>query len=106
LANHGILPHNGRGITREIMVKALVGTFNVDIGLAKGLFDKVSKKLGTIGSDGKRQLDLSSLRNHGVIEHDASLTRKDYGDLGNDNFTVQKSLVDQLKTFAVDGKEN
>ncbi len=43
------------------------------------------------------------LRKHGVIEHDASLTRFDYGDVGKDNFTPQKELVDQLKSFAVDG---
>jgi hypothetical protein len=44
------------------------------------------------------------LNEHGVIEHDASLTRKDYGDAGNDCVSPQQNLVNQLKTFAVNGK--
>jgi hypothetical protein len=104
LANHGILPHNGKQITRDMMVKALGSTFNVDPALSGTLFDQAAGALGTPAANGGKQLDLLSLRKHGVIEHDASLTRKDYGDAGNDNFTPQQSLVNQLKSFAVNGK--
>jgi hypothetical protein len=103
LANHGILSHDGKQITKDALVKALATTFNVDSTLAGKLVDTAFNQLGTDGSDGVRKLDLVSLNTHGVIEHDASLTRNDLGDAGNDNFTPQQSLVDQLKTFVVNG---
>jgi hypothetical protein len=103
LANHGILPHSGSGITKQILVDALVKTFNVVPGLAGALFDQAAGALGTNNANGEKELSLLSLRTHNVIEHDASLTRYDFGDAGKDNFTPQKKLVDQLKSFAVNG---
>jgi hypothetical protein len=98
LANHGILPHFGIGITRDVLVKALTSTYNVDSSLAGFLFDQAALRLGF------SVLDFSILNKHGVVEHDASLTRKDYGDARNDCVSPQQNRVNQFKAFAVNGK--
>jgi hypothetical protein len=86
-------------------VKAIVSTFNVDPKFADNLVGPAFDQLATTAANGEKHLDLLSLRKHGVIEHDASLTRFDFGDAGadnftrGDNFTPQQSLVNQLKEF-------
>ncbi|ORY77379.1 Chloroperoxidase [Protomyces lactucae-debilis] len=74
LANHGFLPHNGRGMTVPILVQGLSEGLNVspDFTIA----------IGSLGlTAGKRQLgafDLDELQQHNFpIEHDASLSRQD-----------------------------
>jgi hypothetical protein len=49
-------------------------------------------------------LDLVDLREHNVVEHDASLTRRDAGDAEGDNWSPQPDLVEQLKSLSKDGK--
>jgi hypothetical protein len=89
----------------KIMVNALVNAFNLDSELAAALFQVAAIPLGIRGNSGEIEIDLKMLRKHGVIEHDASLTRYDFGDQGEgkDNFTPQKELVEQLKSLAVNG---
>jgi hypothetical protein len=40
LANHGILPHDGRNITREAVIKAMKQGLNFDSALAVIMFDQ------------------------------------------------------------------
>lgn len=39
LANHDFLPHNGRGITRDVAIKALGAALNFNASLASLMFD-------------------------------------------------------------------
>jgi hypothetical protein len=105
LANHGAFPHSGKGLTKDIIVNGLSGVYNLSPFLAGTLFENaaLALNLAEVGSSGQREIDLKVIREHGVIEHDASLSRYDYGDAGKDNFTPQEALVTQLKSFAVNG---
>lgn len=102
LANHGYLNHNGQGITKTQMHNALTSVYNLEASFADFLIDQ-GFALATTDSHGNQVLDLQSLRAHNVIEHDASLTRFDIGDKG-DNWTAQRALIDQLKSLSSDGK--
>ncbi|CAI0649994.1 unnamed protein product, partial [Colletotrichum noveboracense] len=74
LANHDFLPANGRGISLEITTRALRDGINVDPYVSKLLFDHAIK---TNPDPNAATFDLDHLNRHGIIEHDASLTRPD-----------------------------
>eukprot|EP00475_Leptophrys_vorax_P019696 TRINITY_DN26_c0_g1_i1.p1 TRINITY_DN26_c0_g1~~TRINITY_DN26_c0_g1_i1.p1 ORF type:complete len:239 (-),score=64.52 TRINITY_DN26_c0_g1_i1:34-750(-) len=103
LANHGYVNHNGSGILQSDLTDALVRVYQVDEGLAAGFVDLASSMgVGYTGEDGNKYFDLDAFNKHNVIEHDASLTREDFGDDG-DNFTPRKYLIEQLKDLSEDG---
>ncbi|KAK1975612.1 Chloroperoxidase [Colletotrichum cereale] len=81
LANHGFLPSNGRGISLDITTRALSEGINVDPYVSKLLFDHAILTNPDPDAD---TFDLDHLNRHGIIEHDASLTRPDnrFGDPG------------------------
>jgi hypothetical protein len=102
LANHGFLNRNGVGITHDDLVNAFISVLGIDATLADKQAVNGLTKLGYTDSNGVQRLDLDALSKHNVIEHDASLTREDLGDNG-DNWTVQPYLVAQLKSLSPDG---
>ncbi|KAK1974141.1 Chloroperoxidase [Colletotrichum cereale] len=79
LANHGFLPADGRGISLDMATRALHDGINVDPDVSKLLFDHAIK---TNPDPDAGAFDLDHLNRHGIIEHDASLTRLDnrFGD--------------------------
>jgi hypothetical protein len=97
LANHGALPHSGSELSKDIVVNGISSVFNFSPLLAGTLFENAALNMG------QRVIDLEMIRKHGLLEHDASLTRYDTGDSGKDNFTPRQELVNQLKSFAVNG---
>jgi len=102
LANHGYINHNGTDIVRDDLVGALMNVYNLDVVLASKLVDDAIADLGYTDSNGNKALDLDTLSTHQHIEHDASLTRKDYGE--GDNHTPQPDLIEQLKELSPDGQ--
>ncbi|KAI8999200.1 Chloroperoxidase [Gaertneriomyces semiglobifer] len=97
LANHGILPRDGKNIPPAKYVEALsqVGCakdFCASLAYASVLLVPTRKN-----EDGSVVFGLDDLRKHGGIEHDASLTRNDF-DLSpsNDNYSLNRTLYDQL----------
>jgi hypothetical protein len=103
LANHGYINRNGVGIVPSDFINAIVTVLNVDSGLAGTLVNTATSLLGYTNANGVKVLDLDALRKHNVIEHDASLTRRDIGDSGNDNYSAQPDLIEQLKSLSTDG---
>lgn len=99
LANHGYLNRDGRGITRQQLIQALVKRMGVSSPaanvLALGAFPKLTV-------DGK--LDLDNLKTHNVIEHDASLTRVDAALSNNHQRIFNATRFQKLLTFSKDGK--
>jgi len=101
LANHHVLPHNGKGITKDMAVKALEKAINLDPGVAKVF---ASGAIATNPDHHADHFDLSMVCKHGAIEHDVSLSRND-ANLG-DNTTfdpwvwenVLKSYGDRTQT--------
>lgn len=59
------------------------------------------RKPGQVDSEGHRVLNLDQLALHNVVEHDASLTRRDYGQ--GDNWRMQPDLVKELLAASSDG---
>ncbi|KAF9516617.1 hypothetical protein BS47DRAFT_1380992 [Hydnum rufescens UP504] len=71
LANHGILPRDGRNITKEMFQKALEDAFNFSPTLTRNTTNTVEALYG------HSVIDLEHLCCHNIIEHDGSLTRRD-----------------------------
>jgi len=92
LANHGVLPRDGKGITKEMAVKALTSAINLDADLAK-IF--AGAGLTTNPDAHAHSFDLNHLSRHGLIEHDVSLTRDDFtfGDNHTFNPDIWKSVL-------------
>jgi hypothetical protein len=98
LANHHILPHDGRKISKETVIQVLHDAINLDPKVAN-VFASVALKVNpdnkafpfTAGQN-TETFDLDQLAMHGVIEHDVSLSRNDLS-LG-DNLTFDDSVWD------------
>lgn len=100
LANHGILPHNGKGITKAMAVDVLTKSINLDSTIANVF---AIGALTTNPDHSAHSFDLDHLQKHGVIEHDVSLSRSDLG-LG-DNHTFDKNVFEGVLASYGDAKE-
>ncbi|KAG9197011.1 hypothetical protein G6514_002537 [Epicoccum nigrum] len=74
LANHGYLPRNGRGISKDIAVKVLDDVLNWDITVVSDLYDFAQP---TNPAPNATTINLKELTTHNILEHDASLSRQD-----------------------------
>ncbi|KAF6804117.1 hypothetical protein CMUS01_14929 [Colletotrichum musicola] len=74
LANHGFLPHNGRGITLEMVQKAMMGGASIAEDISTAAFQPALETNPLPNAD---FIDLDMLHVHNVIEHDGSLSRRD-----------------------------
>lgn len=92
LANHNILPHNGRNYTIPVLVKALTEAVNVSPEFAATI-----SLLGTFtaADPTKGSFDLTDLLNHNLFEHDASLSRADF-EFGGDVQTFRPDIFSQF----------
>jgi len=102
LANHDILPHNGVNITKDILINGLVNGLGLSSILATTLATQAVSAIGRPNDSGENVLDLQDLDTHNVLEHDASLTRRDAG--VGDAVHVDADLVAQLKSLSSDGQ--
>jgi hypothetical protein len=97
LANHGFLPHNGKGITIPMLITALNNGVNVGADFATairgaGLPSVPGNLLAT-------SFDLNNSDEHNFsIEHDASLSREDYYVNGN-NYYFNQTVFDEGLNF-------
>ncbi|KAI0881357.1 Cloroperoxidase [Annulohypoxylon maeteangense] len=74
LANHGFLPHDGKGITVNKTISALGTALNIDQPLSEELFNFA---LTTNPTPNSTYFDLDHLSRHNILEHDGSLSRQD-----------------------------
>ncbi|KAL4930753.1 peroxidase family protein [Aspergillus undulatus] len=74
LANHGYLPHDGRNLTRPVVVNALNSALHFNTSLGSLMFDMAIVANPEEGAD---YFTLDHLNRHNVLEHDASLSRAD-----------------------------
>ncbi|KAJ6588035.1 Chloroperoxidase [Mycena capillaripes] len=94
LANHGYLPRNGRNFTITQLMDAALDAFNLN-------WDPilVAAKFGLLtrpdhGSFDKMSLDTLTI--HNMIEHDASISRNDWGDGSGDNLHFNETAFSTL----------
>ncbi|KAF9516099.1 hypothetical protein BS47DRAFT_1327600 [Hydnum rufescens UP504] len=71
MANHGILPHDGRNISMKVLRSALEDTFNFSPSLTRNTTDSLVRLYG------RDTIDLGDLCGHNIVEHDASFIRHD-----------------------------
>lgn len=92
LANHGYIPRDGKKLGVSMVVKALGKALNVSeetaTTLAKG-------GLRTSSDPASGTFSLEDLRKHNMIEHDASLSRKDTS-VDGDNFSFNREVFDEF----------
>ncbi|KAK2768812.1 hypothetical protein FQN54_000670 [Arachnomyces sp. PD_36] len=74
LANHGYLPHDGKGISKEMVVDVADSVLNWDAGVVVGQYDLA---LPANPDPNATTIDLDQLTKHNVLEHDGSLSRQD-----------------------------
>ncbi|KAI1206994.1 Cloroperoxidase [Annulohypoxylon truncatum] len=74
LANHGFLPHTGKGITVNKTIDALGTALNIDSALSVELFNFA---VTTNPTPNSTYFDLNDLSRHNILEHDGSLSRQD-----------------------------
>ncbi|KAF4636354.1 heme-thiolate peroxidase [Cudoniella acicularis] len=93
LANHHILPHSGKGISKSMAVTALTSTINLDSTIAN-VFASVA--LTTNPDHSAHTFDLDHVSTHGIIEHDVSLSRNDiaFGDNHTFNSEIWGKVID------------
>ncbi|KAG9725068.1 Cloroperoxidase, partial [Aureobasidium melanogenum] len=89
LANQGYLPRNGRNITLPQVEEALVTALHMDKALATAITNPLRSLLRKDGT-----FDLVLMRQHNVIEHDASFTRLDFRE--GDNYNFQPTLFRRM----------
>ncbi|KAG0649825.1 sterigmatocystin biosynthesis peroxidase stcC [Hyphodiscus hymeniophilus] len=98
LANHGILPHDGKGLTIPTLIKALDYGMNVgaDFATVIGAAGILSVPADPLAIS----FDLNDLDEHNFpIEHDASLSRADYNLNNGNNYSFNQSIFNTVLAF-------
>ncbi|CCM06423.1 uncharacterized protein FIBRA_08684 [Fibroporia radiculosa] len=99
LANHGFLPHDGRGISYSNYIRAMREGYNLSLPLATLLTYGGHMILSQYSA-----LSLSDLSRHNFIEHNASLGHPDA--VGDEEYAPTKaslSLIYQMTNESTDG---
>ncbi|KAI0915491.1 hypothetical protein AcV5_003697 [Taiwanofungus camphoratus] len=100
LANHGYLPHDGRGITHKQYIRALREGYNLSLPLATFLTFG-----GHMVLEQYSQLSLADLGRHNYIEHNISLGHPDtIGDREYAPCKASPELIGQLINASSDGR--
>jgi hypothetical protein len=98
LANHGMLPRDGKNITADMFADVLKKHLNLERSfwwIVANTTIEVVKPLQTA-------IDLEDIKMHNGIQHDAALTRNDMG-YGEYYTQVNHTLVDQLMALNENG---
>jgi hypothetical protein len=104
LANHGILPHDGKGITIQILIQAL--SYGMNVGADFATVIGGAALLSVPGNLLATSFDLDDLDEHNFpIEHDASLSRADYYENNGNNYSFNQSIFDTVLAY-YNGMEN
>ncbi|KAK1058667.1 ccr4 associated factor [Friedmanniomyces endolithicus] len=91
LANHGILPHDGKNITKAMANEALTKALHLDSHIANVF---AAGAVAANPDHSAHNFDLHHVDKHGYIEHDVSLSRDDIA-FGN-NHTFSKAVFEPL----------
>ncbi|KAK6078669.1 hypothetical protein SCUP234_06007 [Seiridium cupressi] len=94
LANHGLLPHDGKDYTHDLIVSTFNATLNIEETVAAFSFQQA---LTTNPIANATTFSLTDLRNHNILEHDASLSRADFY-WGND-YAFNQTVFDETRSY-------
>jgi len=104
LANHGILPHNGKGITKAMAIDALKKSVNLG-GSVATVF--AAGGVAANPDHSAHDFDLDHVDKHNFIEHDVSLTRDDFAFGNNSKYSpeIWKEVFDIYVEGCAEGEE-
>lgn len=94
LANHGFLNHDGRNLTRDVVVNGLKDGINFDPALGEIMFEQA---LIANPEPNATFFTLDQLNVHNLLEHDGSLSRSD-AYFGN-NHIFNETVFAESMTF-------
>ncbi|WYZ43363.1 hypothetical protein EsH8_VI_001062 [Colletotrichum jinshuiense] len=94
LANHGFLPHDGRNLTQENVVKGLQEGLNFNTSLGTLMFQMA---LIANPEPNATFFTLDHLNAHNVLEHDASLSRTDA--FFGSNHIFNQTIFDESRAY-------
>jgi len=97
MANHGIIPRNGKGIKFTELTPLINTTYNFGPAFCSFTVHYAARMLNRSYSKGS--FDLEEINLHNGIEHDGSLTRLDTA-LSPDQSSPHVPFVEDLLTFA------
>ncbi|KAG8944784.1 hypothetical protein FRC04_001522 [Tulasnella sp. 424] len=100
LANHGILPRDGKRVGYKQMSEAIQKAYNI----CPSLGDQLTASAFLI-DQGRGYIDLSDLNALGIVQHDASFTRHDIAYVSN-QAEPDADLVTRFIQHATDKKNN
>ncbi|OHW98918.1 hypothetical protein CSPAE12_02307 [Colletotrichum incanum] len=94
LANHGFLPHDGRNLTQENVVKGLQEGLNFNTSLGELMF-----RMAIVANPEPNAtfFTLDHLNAHNVLEHDASLSRTDA--FFGSNHIFNQTIFDESRAY-------
>ncbi|KAK9773064.1 putative Chloroperoxidase [Seiridium cardinale] len=95
LANHGYLPHDGKGISLNTTIDVFDKVLNIGVGLATELHGQA---VATNPTPNATTFDLDNLSRHNILEHDASLSRADYY-WTNDSHSFNQTVFDETRSY-------
>ncbi|KAI1494357.1 Chloroperoxidase [Biscogniauxia mediterranea] len=94
LANHGILPRDGKDITEEDTIAALGTGLNFDTELSRTLYKFA---ISTNPMPNATIYSLDHLSRHNIVEHDASLSRPDA--YFSNQAVFNQTIFDETKSY-------
>lgn len=106
MANHGILPHDGKNITFRELNETVRQTFNFAASFCFFVPNFSARFLERSYASDRFDLADLSLHAENAIEHDASLTRQDVAlepDQGKPDLGLVKDLLDEATGKSADG---
>ncbi|KAF2000744.1 Cloroperoxidase [Amniculicola lignicola CBS 123094] len=96
LANHGLIPRDGKDISAPQVIKGLNEGMNVSMEVATML---ARAALGLSSNPSSGKFSLCDLGKHNAIEHDGSLSREDVDIAGGDQKLNPKIFKEYLSYF-------
>ena len=81
LANHQIIPHNGKNLTVPLVAQALLRTFNISLEMSTVI---AQIGLNTVSDPSLGFFHLNHLNKHDAFENDVSLSRVNFAYSGEE----------------------
>ncbi|KAL9621526.1 MAG: hypothetical protein Q9160_004056 [Pyrenula sp. 1 TL-2023] len=96
LANHGLLPRNGKYISGPLLQAVLKESLNIGEDLSTAF---TQPAISTSDDPSQGVFNLDDLSKHNVLEHDASLSRADFALNSGDTHTFRRDIFDTVLKF-------
>lgn len=94
LVNHDSISRDGKQLTVPVLIKAINEQLNISVEMANTL---ATAGLSTASNPQSGTFSMADLTKHHIIEHDASLSRKDAA--AGDNYSFSKEIFEEFLSY-------